>query len=158
MRCPPQNLVLCLEHFGSVLDFKQNWESGKFQLARWSKAQRLSSSVALLAELVLNLVNLLELIKSIWKCSTTTAWQDQIYQCDPIKFINTKYLTLYQIKLFCYYFITLSHQYLIQFNRPNLINQFYPIKFINLNHLTCWSSQFDLNSFIWWATTINFFS
>ena len=28
VRCPPPNLVLCLEHFGSVLDSEQNWESG----------------------------------------------------------------------------------------------------------------------------------
>ena len=28
VRCPPPNLVLCLEHFGSVLDFEQNWECG----------------------------------------------------------------------------------------------------------------------------------
>ena len=48
----PPPLVLCLEHFGSVLDSEHNWESGKFQLARWSQAQLLSSSVAPLAELV----------------------------------------------------------------------------------------------------------
>ena len=54
VRClPPSNLVLCPEPFGSVLDFEQNWESGKFQLARWSEAQLVPSSVALLAELVL---------------------------------------------------------------------------------------------------------
>ena len=53
VRCPPPNLVLFLEHFGSVLDFEQNWKSGKFQLARWSEAQLVSSSVALLTELVL---------------------------------------------------------------------------------------------------------
>ena len=50
---PPSNLVLCLEHFGSVLDSEQNWESDKFQLARWNQAQLVSSIVALLAELVL---------------------------------------------------------------------------------------------------------
>ena len=56
---PPPNLVLCLEHFSSVLDFEQNWESGKFQLERWSQAQLVSSSVALLAELVLTFAKLI---------------------------------------------------------------------------------------------------
>ena len=50
-------LFLCcvppsLEQFGSALDSEQNWESCKFQVARWSQAQLVSSSVALLAELV----------------------------------------------------------------------------------------------------------
>ena len=48
----PPYLVLCLEHFDSVLDFEQHWESVKFQLVRWSEAQLASSSVTLLAELV----------------------------------------------------------------------------------------------------------
>ena len=48
----PHNLFLRLEQFGFVLDSKENWESGNFQLARCSQAQLVSSSVALLAELV----------------------------------------------------------------------------------------------------------
>ena len=40
----PTNLVLCLEHFGYV------------QLARYSQAQLVSSSVALLAELVFSFI------------------------------------------------------------------------------------------------------
>ena len=58
VRCPPLNLVLCLEDFGSVLESEENWKSGKFQLARWSQAQLVSSSVALLAELVLEYVRI----------------------------------------------------------------------------------------------------
>ena len=65
VRCPPyqymffcvpppskKNVVLCLCHFGSVLNSEQKWESDKFKLARWSQVQLVYSSVALLAELV----------------------------------------------------------------------------------------------------------
>ena len=52
VRCPPPCFSSVPWTLGSVLDFEQNWESGKFQLARWSQAQLVSSSVALLAELV----------------------------------------------------------------------------------------------------------
>ena len=63
VRCPPPNLVLCLEHFGSVLDSEQNWESGKFQLARWSEAQLVSSSVALLGGGLKNMTMSTHLLK-----------------------------------------------------------------------------------------------
>ena len=49
-------LIFMNKEFASVLDFEQNRESGKFQLARWSQAQLVSSSVALLAELVFKFV------------------------------------------------------------------------------------------------------
>ena len=58
---PPSNVVLCLWHIQLCLGFQvklriwqvlANWESCKFQLARWNNAQLVSSSVALLAELV----------------------------------------------------------------------------------------------------------
>ena len=50
-------LIFINKEFASVLDFEQNWKSGKFRLARWSQAQLASSSVALLAELVIIIID-----------------------------------------------------------------------------------------------------
>ena len=50
VRCPPLNVILC--HSSPVLD----WESCKFQLARWSLAQLVFPSVALPAKLVLFII------------------------------------------------------------------------------------------------------